>query len=118
MGQGVDFWPNPFHTTFVQHRFMTDITWVNDIPMPTMLEEDYQETEYKDYEDSDWYNDPNCVMSRHHYWIMIESLRVAYVVGQVITGPNEITTNYLNEDKQIVTVIEVVQEVDTARRWC
>ena len=19
------------------------------------------------YEDSDWYNDPNCVMSRHHY---------------------------------------------------
>jgi hypothetical protein len=21
------------------------------------------------YEDSDWYNDPNCVMSRHHYWI-------------------------------------------------
>lgn len=47
---------------------------------------------------------------------MIESLLVAYVVGQVITGPSEITTNYLNEDKQIVTVIEVVQEVDTARR--
>ena len=19
------------------------------------------------YEDSDWYNDPNCVMSKHHY---------------------------------------------------
>ncbi len=47
---------------------------------------------------------------------MIESLLVAYVVGQVITGPNEITTNYLNEDNQIVTVVEVVQEVDTARR--
>ncbi len=22
---------------------------------------------YVDYEESDWYNDPNCVMSRHHY---------------------------------------------------
>lgn len=47
---------------------------------------------------------------------MIESLLVAYVIGQVITGPNEITTNYLNEDNQVVTVIEVIQEVDTASR--
>ena len=23
--------------------------------------------ETESYEDSDWYNDPNCVMSRHHY---------------------------------------------------
>ena len=22
---------------------------------------------YESYEDSEWYNDPNCVMSRHHY---------------------------------------------------
>lgn len=22
---------------------------------------------HESYEDSDWYNDPNCVMSRHHY---------------------------------------------------
>jgi hypothetical protein len=45
---------------------------------------------------------------------MIESLLVAYVIGQVITGPNEITTNYLNEDNQVVTVIEPIQQVDTA----
>jgi len=44
---------------------------------------------------------------------MIESLLAAYIVGQVITGPNQITTDYLNEDNQIVTVIEPIQEVDT-----
>ena len=47
---------------------------------------------------------------------MVESLLVAYIVGQVITGPNEITTNYLNEDNQVVTVIEPIQQVDT-KRW-
>lgn len=47
---------------------------------------------------------------------MIESLLVAYVIGQVITGPNEITTNYLNEDNQVVTVIEPIQQVDT-KHW-
>ena len=47
---------------------------------------------------------------------MIESLLVAYVVGQMITGPNEITTNYLNEDNQVVTVIEPIQQVDTPSR--
>jgi len=47
---------------------MPEMIWIDDVPMPAMLaEEDYQETEYKDYEDSDWYNDPNSVMSRHHY---------------------------------------------------
>jgi hypothetical protein len=46
---------------------MPELLWIDDIPMPNMAEEDYQETEYKDYEDSDWWNDPNCVMSRHHY---------------------------------------------------
>jgi len=46
---------------------MPEILWIDDLPMPALAEEDYQESEYKDYEDSDWYNDPNCVMSRHHY---------------------------------------------------
>lgn len=49
---------------------------------------------------------------------MVESLLVAYIVGQVITGPNEITTNYLNEDNQVVTVIEPIQQVDKASHWC
>jgi len=47
---------------------------------------------------------------------MVESLLAAYIVGQVITGPNEITTNYLNEDNQVVTVIEPIQQVDTPSR--
>jgi hypothetical protein len=46
---------------------MPEITWEDDIPMPNMAEEDYTEPKQKDYEDSDWWNDPNCVMSRHHY---------------------------------------------------
>ena len=47
---------------------MPELLWIDDVPMPAnMAEEDYQESEYKDYEDSDWWNDPNCVMSRHHY---------------------------------------------------
>lgn len=41
---------------------MPEITWEDDIPMP-LAEEEQSES----YEDSDWYNDPNCVMSRHHY---------------------------------------------------
>lgn len=45
---------------------MPEITWVDDVPMPTMSEEEYQESS-EHYEDSDWWNDPNCVMSRHHY---------------------------------------------------
>ena len=48
-------------------QIMPELLWIDDIPMPNMAEEDYQESEYKDYEDSDWWNDPNCVMSRHHY---------------------------------------------------
>ena len=47
---------------------MPELLWIDDVPMPAnMAEEDYTEPKYKDYEDSDWYNDPNCVMSRHHY---------------------------------------------------
>lgn len=41
---------------------------------------------------------------------MIEVL-AAYIVGQMIIGPNTIQTEYLNEDKQIITVVEVIQEI-------
>ena len=41
---------------------------------------------------------------------MIEVL-AAYVVGMVQVGPNLIQTDYLNEDKQIITVTEVIEEV-------
>jgi len=44
---------------------MPEITWIDDLPMPAISEDEYQESEH--YEDSDWWNDPNCVMSRHHY---------------------------------------------------
>ena len=30
-------------------------------------ENDDDDDDDDDYETSDWYNDPNCVMSRHHY---------------------------------------------------
>lgn len=42
---------------------------------------------------------------------MIEVL-AAYIVGQMIIGPNLIQTDYLNEDNQIITVIESIQEID------
>lgn len=89
---------------------MPEMIWIDDVPMPNMAEEDYQESEYKDYEDSDWYNDPNSVMSRHHYWIMIE-IAAAYIVGMMQVAPNLIQTDYFNEDKQIISVTEVIQEV-------
>lgn len=44
---------------------MPEILWIDDLPMPAMSEEEHKESEH--YEDSDWWNDPNCVMSRHHY---------------------------------------------------
>lgn len=28
---------------------------------------DHVDEKLESYEDSDWYNDPNCVMSKHHY---------------------------------------------------
>lgn len=43
---------------------------------------------------------------------MVEVL-AAYVVGMVQVGPNLIQTQYLNEDHQIVTVTEVIQETAT-----
>jgi hypothetical protein len=47
---------------------MPEVLWIDDVPMPAnMAEEDYQETDYKDYEDAEWYNDPNSVMSHWHY---------------------------------------------------
>ena len=41
---------------------------------------------------------------------MIE-LIAAYMVGQMIVGPNLIQTDYINEDHQLITVTEVIQEV-------
>jgi hypothetical protein len=41
---------------------------------------------------------------------MIEVL-AAYVVGMMQVAPNLIQTEYINEDKQIITVTEVIQEV-------
>jgi len=45
---------------------------------------------------------------------MIELIAGAYIVGQTIVGPNLIRIDYLNEDKQIVTVTEVIQEAPNA----
>jgi len=42
---------------------------------------------------------------------MVELLAAAYIIGQVQVGPNLIRTDYINEDKQIITVTEVIQEV-------
>ena len=41
---------------------------------------------------------------------MIE-IAAAYIIGMMQVGPNLIQTEYLNEDKQIITVSEVIQEV-------
>ena len=47
---------------------MPEITWFDDIPTPVnFIDNDFTEEINEDYEDSDWWNDPNCVMSRHHY---------------------------------------------------
>ncbi len=42
---------------------------------------------------------------------MVELLAAAYIIGQVQVGPNLVRTDYINEDKQIITVTEVIQEV-------
>jgi len=42
---------------------------------------------------------------------MIELLAAAYMIGQVQVGPNMIRTDYINEDHQVITVEEVIQEV-------
>lgn len=41
---------------------------------------------------------------------MIEII-TAYIVGQMIIGPNLIQTDYLTNQNQIITVIENIQEV-------
>jgi hypothetical protein len=41
---------------------------------------------------------------------MIELLAAAYVVGMVQVGPNMMKTDYINENHQIITVTEVIQE--------
>jgi hypothetical protein len=45
---------------------------------------------------------------------MFELLAAAYIVGQMQIGSNMIQTEYINEDKQIITVTEVIQEVPNA----
>lgn len=42
---------------------------------------------------------------------MIELLAAAYMIGQVQIGPNMIRTDYLNEDRNVITIEEVIQEV-------
>lgn len=54
-------------TSFTTEPPMPEIIWVDDVPMPAMIAEEPQEETSEHYEDSDWWNDPNCVMSRHHY---------------------------------------------------
>ena len=41
---------------------------------------------------------------------MIE-IAAAYIIGMMQVGPNLIQTEYINEDKQIITVTEVIQEI-------
>ena len=53
-------------TSFTTEPLMPEMTWIDDVPMPAMSEEEHQESS-EHYEDSDWWNDPNNVMSRHHY---------------------------------------------------
>jgi hypothetical protein len=47
---------------------------------------------------------------------MIEVL-AAYVVGMVQVAPNLIQTEYLNEDNNIVTVIEVIEETPNTQNY-
>ena len=42
---------------------------------------------------------------------MFDLIAGAYIIGQVIVGPNMIQTEYINEDKQVLTITEVIQEV-------
>jgi hypothetical protein len=42
---------------------------------------------------------------------MIETLLASIIVGQVISGPNLIQTDYLTETNQVITVLETIQEV-------
>ena len=42
---------------------------------------------------------------------MIETLIASIIVGQVISGPNLIQTDYLTETNQVITVLETIQEV-------
>ena len=41
---------------------------------------------------------------------MIDLLAAAYIVGMVQVGPNLIKTEYVNENHQLITVTEVIQE--------
>ena len=98
---------------------MPEITWENDIPTPAAEDVDFfDELNLYEEDEESIFDDFNWVGSRHHYWFnqMIE-IAAAYMVGQMLIGPNLIQTDYLNEDHKIVTVIEVVQEVDKPMDW-
>jgi hypothetical protein len=41
---------------------------------------------------------------------MIELLAAAYVIGQIQVGPNLLQTDYIDEDKNLITITEVVRD--------
>ncbi len=106
---------------------MPEITWVDDVPMPAMSEDDYNESS-ENYEDSDWWNDPNCVMSRHHYWIM------KYQITSIQFDCSLDDTEDWDESDQIMTEErlsdvyvgqfwdddeeDLIEEISCASGWC
>ena len=42
---------------------------------------------------------------------MIETLLASLIVGSVITGPNQITIDYLTDTQEVITITETIQEV-------
>lgn len=42
---------------------------------------------------------------------MIEVLLASTIIGQVLTGPNVIQTEYLTETNQVITIQQTIQEV-------
>jgi hypothetical protein len=43
--------------------------------------------------------------------LMIETLIASIIVGQVISGPNTLQTEYLTERDEVITIVETIQEV-------
>ena len=51
---------------YLYHNWCQDL--LNDYESAEDDDDDSEDDdEDNDYETSDWYNDPNCVMSKHHY---------------------------------------------------
>ncbi len=43
---------------------------------------------------------------------MIETLIAStLIVGSVITGPNQITIDYLTDKQEVITIVETIQEI-------